>query len=113
MFFYFEQVNKEISDIIESFFGTNNSEEESENDLADADNEGEQAFRQGSVLDDLKQEVEARFKARWGFIDLAVQVAKETNTSYFTVMDKPAIAVISLAAYLQDKVELIESRTKK
>ncbi|MES2062742.1 MAG: hypothetical protein V4456_12530 [Bacteroidota bacterium] len=46
-------------------------------------------------------------------MDLAIQVAKETMTPYFQLVNEPAIAVLTLAGYLKDKVELIELKNSK
>lgn len=68
---------------------------------------------QGSIIQEIKKHTEDKFKIKWGWIDLAVNVAKETNSNFFEVMNKPVLVVISLASYLTDKVELIESRMNK
>ncbi len=109
MFFYAEQVNAEISEIIEKIFSNANGEDEPENNLAD----GEESIQPGAIITELKKYTEDKFKNKWGWIDLAINVAKETNTSFFEVMDKPVLVVITLASYLTDKVELIESRMAK
>ncbi len=67
----------------------------------------------GSIIQSIRQGVEDRFKKRWGFLDLAIQVAKETMTPYFQLVNEPAIAVLTLAGYLKDKVELIELKNSK
>ncbi|GAA4907075.1 hypothetical protein [Mucilaginibacter defluvii] len=64
-------------------------------------------------MGELQKHTEDKFKNQWGWIDLAMQVAKESLTSFFIVMNKPVLEVLTLAGYLSAKVELIESRAKK
>jgi len=109
MFFYFESVNQEIAAIIKVLFGEKSGEAEPEKDLAD----DKEPVRHGAIIQELQQYTEDKFKDRYGWIDLAISVAKESGTSYFEIMDKPVLAVLSLAAYLSAKVELIESRMAK
>lgn len=108
MFFYVEQINQETYSIIENLFG----KEADEAGLENIDNENKELV-QSSVMAELNRFIEDDFKQRWSWIELAMQVAKESLTSYFEVVDKPVLAVLTLASYLQDKVQLIESRTKK
>lgn len=74
---------------------------------------GEQPIQQGQVMSDLRKEVEDKFKMVWGWTDLAMNVAKETLTSYFEIMNKSVYEVIGIAKYLQDKIELIQMRNNK
>jgi|GEM_PF-4143058 len=42
-----------------------------------------------------------------------MSVAKETNESFFNILNKSAIEIFTIAMYLQDKVKIIEAKYKQ
>jgi hypothetical protein len=73
----------------------------------DFEGEDEQPIQSSIINDDNE------FQELYGWIELGIQVAKETGVSYFDVEDKPCIHVLSLATYLIDKCKKVQRDFKK
>jgi hypothetical protein len=99
------KVKETVEEIFTTFshlFGLNTDQDDIE-----ADEEDIQSQRL-----DLTQEADKEFNDRFGLLDLAMQVAKESGVSYFEIIEHPSIHVLALSNYLIEKVKKIERENK-
>jgi hypothetical protein len=60
----------------------------------------------------LTEEADREFNTLYGFIDSAMQVAKECGISYFDIIEHPCIHVLGLSNYINEKAKKIETHIK-
>jgi hypothetical protein len=61
----------------------------------------------------LTEEADTEFSKVYGFLDLGMQVARESGVSYFEIIEQPCVHVLALSNYLIERVKKIERNSPK
>ncbi|TWR26911.1 hypothetical protein FPZ42_07705 [Mucilaginibacter achroorhodeus] len=72
-----------------------------------------EAVQPKSLISELNKSLEDDFNKRWGWFEIAKNVADYTRETLFQTMQRNVAEVLTLATLLKEKVALIESKYKK
>jgi hypothetical protein len=80
--------------------------------LENDSDEDKESVEVESPISQITKGIEEEFNLRWGFLEIAKNVADYTNETFFQTMDRSVVEVLTIATLLKEKVALIESKHK-